>query len=165
MLLNARSLALVETAPAPRGGAADRRSPRRGRRPVPRLRDRRPGAGSPPAWRLARDLPGRPGRRDDRPRARSAAARARVVQVVTDHPVAACLASQYAGWAITEGKFFAMGSGPMRAAAGKEAIFDKIGHREDAADGVVGVLEGRKTPPPGVVAKIAAACRRRARGA
>src|SRR3954470_5623400 len=37
------------------------------------------------------------------------------VQVITDHPVAACLASQYAGWAISEGKFFAMGSGPMRA--------------------------------------------------
>src|SRR5947209_2334809 len=43
------------------------------------------------------------------------------VQVVTDHPVRACLASQYAGWAISEGKFFAMGSGPMRAAAGTEA--------------------------------------------
>ena len=38
-----------------------------------------------------------------------------VVQVTTDHPVAACLWSQYAGWAISEGKFFAMGSGPMRA--------------------------------------------------
>src|SRR6185503_17570007 len=50
-----------------------------------------------------------------------------VVQVVTDHPVRACLASQYAGWAISEGKFFAMGSGPMRACAGKEAIFEKLG--------------------------------------
>src|SRR3954462_5426805 len=30
------------------------------------------------------------------------------VQVVTDHPVRACLASQYAGWAISEGKYFAM---------------------------------------------------------
>ena len=40
-----------------------------------------------------------------------------LVQVVTDHPVAACLASQYAGWAISEEKYFAMGSGPMRAAA------------------------------------------------
>ena len=50
--------------------------------------------------------------------ARSAAGRAPLVQVVTDHPVRACLASQYAGWAIKEGKYFAMGSGPMRAAAG-----------------------------------------------
>src|SRR5947209_17031985 len=30
-----------------------------------------------------------------------------VVHVVTDHPVRACLASQYAGWAISEGEYFA----------------------------------------------------------
>src|SRR5262245_60402365 len=42
------------------------------------------------------------------------------VQVITDHPVQACMASQYAGWQIKVGKFFAMGSGPMRAAYGKE---------------------------------------------
>jgi methenyltetrahydromethanopterin cyclohydrolase len=80
------------------------------------------------------------------------------VHVITDHPIAACLASQYAGWAIQEGKFFAMGSGPMRAASGKEAIFDRIGLREEA-EGVVGVLEARKPPTPEVVAKIASACR------
>jgi methenyltetrahydromethanopterin cyclohydrolase len=81
-----------------------------------------------------------------------------MVQVVTDHPVRACLASQYAGWAIKEGKYFAMGSGPMRAAAGTEAIYDVIGHRE-SADEVVGVLEAREPAPPEVVRKIAAACR------
>ncbi len=42
-----------------------------------------------------------------------------IVQVVTDHPVQACLASQYAGWALKEGKFFAMGSGPMRRCGGQ----------------------------------------------
>jgi len=51
-----------------------------------------------------------------------------------------------------------MGSGPMRAVKGDEAIFDKIGGRE-SANLVVGVLEGRKHPTPAVVAKIAAACR------
>jgi methenyltetrahydromethanopterin cyclohydrolase len=81
-----------------------------------------------------------------------------VVQVVTDHPVRACLASQYAGWAIKEGKYFAMGSGPMRAAAGTEAIYDVIGYRE-TVDAVVGVLETRKAPPAEVVAMIASACR------
>ena len=81
-----------------------------------------------------------------------------MVQVVTDHPVRACLASQYAGWAIKEGKYFAMGSGPMRAAAGSEALYDVIGFRE-SADGVVGVLETRQPPPPAVVATIASACR------
>lgn len=80
-----------------------------------------------------------------------------LVQVVTDHPLEACLASQYAGWQIHEGDFFAMGSGPMRAAWGHEPIFEKIGHRETVS-AVVGVLEGRKTPTPAVVAKIAASC-------
>ena len=42
------------------------------------------------------------------------------VQVMTDHPISACMASQYAGWKLAQGKFFAMGSGPMRAAAAKE---------------------------------------------
>lgn len=81
-----------------------------------------------------------------------------LVQVVTDHPVQACLASQYAGWALKDGKFFAMGSGPMRAAAGSEAIYDVIGFRE-TAEAVVGVLETRKPPTTAIVAKIAAACR------
>jgi methenyltetrahydromethanopterin cyclohydrolase len=81
-----------------------------------------------------------------------------LVQVVTDHPVRACLAGQYAGWALKEGKFFAMGSGPMRAAAGSEAIFDVIGFRE-TAEHVIGVLETRKPPPAAIVSKIAQACR------
>jgi len=81
-----------------------------------------------------------------------------LVQVVTDHPVQACLASQYAGWALKDGKYFAMGSGPMRAVAGSESIYDVIGFRE-SADAVVGVLESRKPPPRAVFAKIAEACR------
>jgi methenyltetrahydromethanopterin cyclohydrolase len=80
------------------------------------------------------------------------------VQVITDHPVAACLASQYAGWQLAVGKFFAMGSGPMRAAYGHEPIFDRIGHREAAGE-VVGVLEGRKKPSAEVFAAVASACR------
>ena len=43
------------------------------------------------------------------------------VQVASDDPVLACMASQYAGWQVSVGKYFAMGSGPMRAAYGKEA--------------------------------------------
>src|SRR5262245_11882587 len=34
-----------------------------------------------------------------------------VVQVHSDDPVRACMASQYAGWQVQVGKFFAMGSG------------------------------------------------------
>lgn len=80
------------------------------------------------------------------------------VQTTTDHPALACLGSQYAGWALSDGKFFAMGSGPMRAAHGKEPVIEQLGFREDATQ-VVGVLEGRKLPPPAVVARIAEACR------
>jgi methenyltetrahydromethanopterin cyclohydrolase len=81
-----------------------------------------------------------------------------LVQVFTDHPVKACLASQYAGWAINEEKYFAMGSGPMRAVAAREPIFEAIGYREES-ECVVGVLETRKEPTPAVVARIAEACR------
>jgi methenyltetrahydromethanopterin cyclohydrolase len=72
------------------------------------------------------------------------------VHVTTDHPVAACMASQYAGWQISVGKFFAMGSGPMRAHYGKEALYDHIAGREQAPV-AVGVLESRKLPDEAVV--------------
>jgi methenyltetrahydromethanopterin cyclohydrolase len=80
------------------------------------------------------------------------------IQVVTDHPVQACLASQYAGWAINEGKYFAMGSGPMRAVRGSEPIYDVIGLREEH-QAVAGVLESRKAPTPAIFARIASECR------
>ena len=76
-----------------------------------------------------------------------------LVHVATDWPVAACMASQYAGWQIAVGKFFAMGSGPMRAASGREELFDKIGHREEATV-AVGVLETRKPPDEDVIKHI-----------
>ncbi len=76
------------------------------------------------------------------------------VQVATDHPVLACMASQYAGWQISVGKFFAMGSGPMRAAHDKEALFDDIPGRERPT-AAVGVLESRKLPTPEVIAHLA----------
>ena len=80
-----------------------------------------------------------------------------MVQVTTDHPVEACLGSEYAGWAVAEGKFFAMGSGPMRAAYAHEPLFEELGLAERPG-AVVGVLEGRKPPTPEVFARIAEAC-------
>ncbi|QDU90609.1 Methenyltetrahydromethanopterin cyclohydrolase [Pirellulimonas nuda] len=79
------------------------------------------------------------------------------VWVRTDHPVAACLASQYAGWEVQEGDYFAMGSGPMRAAYGREELFDAIGLRE-SAERAVGVLEADALPTPAVCEMIAAKC-------
>lgn len=71
------------------------------------------------------------------------------IVVTTDHPVLACLASQYAGWQIASGKFFAMGSGPMRAHYGKEELFNHIPGKEKA-DQVVGILETGKLPDDSV---------------
>jgi methenyltetrahydromethanopterin cyclohydrolase len=75
------------------------------------------------------------------------------VNVATDHPVQACMASQYAGWQISIGKFFAMASGPMRALYGSEGLFQKIQGKEKAAD-AVGILETRKLPDDVVIAHI-----------
>jgi methenyltetrahydromethanopterin cyclohydrolase len=76
--------------------------------------------------------------------------------VATDHAVLACMASQYAGWQISVGKFFAMGSGPMRAAYGKEELFNHIPGREQPAV-AVGVLETRKLPDDAVFDYLAKA--------
>jgi methenyltetrahydromethanopterin cyclohydrolase len=77
------------------------------------------------------------------------------VTVWTDHPAVACMASQYAGWAISVEKFFAMGSGPLRAHARVEhELFEKLGYEEEATHGVL-VLEGRKLPDEAVAAWVA----------
>jgi len=80
-----------------------------------------------------------------------------LVEVMTDSPVAACMASQYAGWEVQGEKFFAMGSGPMRAAAAREPLFEDIGHREKSAS-CVGVLESSKLPTDEVCQEIADKC-------
>jgi methenyltetrahydromethanopterin cyclohydrolase len=76
-----------------------------------------------------------------------------MVQVQSDDPVRACLAAQYAGWQVSVGKYFAMGSGPMRARYGKEELFDHIPGREQSPV-AVGVLETRKLPTEDVVAYL-----------
>lgn len=77
------------------------------------------------------------------------------VHVWTDHPAEACMASQYAGWAIGPEGFFAMGSGPLRAKARVEReLFAKLGYVEEATRGVL-VLEGRALPTDEVIAWIA----------
>jgi methenyltetrahydromethanopterin cyclohydrolase len=77
-----------------------------------------------------------------------------LIQVHSDHPVLACMASQYAGWQVSVGKFFGMGSGPMRAAYGKEDLFEHIPGREQAS-AAVGVLETSKLPGDEVTAYLA----------
>jgi methenyltetrahydromethanopterin cyclohydrolase len=77
------------------------------------------------------------------------------VEVWTDHPAASCMASQYAGWALTVGKYFAMASGPLRAHARVEKeLYEKLGYAETAARGVL-VLEGHTIPTEEAVALVA----------
>ncbi len=77
------------------------------------------------------------------------------VHVWTDHPAVACMASQYAGWAINPEGYFAMGSGPLRAKARVEReLFAKLAYAEDTTRGVL-VLEGRTMPTDAVAAWVA----------
>jgi methenyltetrahydromethanopterin cyclohydrolase len=69
------------------------------------------------------------------------------------------MASQYAGWAISVDKFFAMGSGPLRAHARVEKeLFEKLGYEEEAEHGVL-VLEGRTAPTEAVAEWVAGKAR------
>jgi len=76
------------------------------------------------------------------------------VVVASDRPVAACLAAQYAGWKVAAKKYFAMASGPIRAAIGRENLFDHIGMRERPAV-ALGLLESSALPPPDVCLQLA----------
>lgn len=80
------------------------------------------------------------------------------INVHTDQPLLACMASQYAGWQISSEKYFAMGSGPMRAVACREPLFERLGYREKA-ERVVGILETSQLPTDSVCEKIALACK------
>ena len=81
------------------------------------------------------------------------------ISVYTDHPAIATLGSQFAGWQIRVGDFFAMGSGPARALALKpKELYEKIKYK-DKADVVVLVLETSKEPPEDAVNYISGKCK------
>ena len=77
-----------------------------------------------------------------------------VVEVASPDPVAACLAAQYAGWKVDTSGYFAMASGPLRAAIGGEPVFDTIGRQERPAV-AVGLLESGQLPPEQVCRQLA----------
>jgi len=84
------------------------------------------------------------------------------IAVRSSQPVAACLASQYAGWALKHEnggeKYSALGSGPARALARKEALFAELQHEEKAERAIL-VVEADVAPPAAVLAKAAADCK------
>lgn len=80
------------------------------------------------------------------------------VRVVVDQTEIGCMASQYAGWGIRRGSFFAIGSGPARARAAVEPLFQQLNYR-DGADVAVIILEARELPSDEVAEYIARKCR------
>ena len=83
------------------------------------------------------------------------------IVVSSPQPVIACLGSQYAGWSLAHGAgadaFFALGSGPARALAQKEAVLKDIGYR-DEADVATLVIESQRPPPPEIVEEVSCDC-------
>jgi methenyltetrahydromethanopterin cyclohydrolase len=86
------------------------------------------------------------------------------LDVRSSQPALACMASQYAGWSLAASKeetggkrFFALGSGPARALAGKEPLFEELGYRDGGERGVL-VLEVDRAPPQVVVDKVLRDC-------
>ena len=79
------------------------------------------------------------------------------VSVRVEHPAIACMAAQYAGWAVKRGKFFAMGSGPARALYAGEELFERLSYRDQAKVAVL-LLEGRKLPGEKVAEHVAGKC-------
>ncbi len=83
------------------------------------------------------------------------------IVVHSSNPVVACLASQYAGWSLSlkegEQSFFALGSGPARALARREPLFEDLQYA-DSAESTTLVIESNRPPPAKVVAKVAQDC-------
>ena len=84
------------------------------------------------------------------------------ITVATGDPVVACLASQYAGWSLShgegDGSYFAMASGPGRARAAKEELFQELAYTDSEAFWGFFVLETDRCPPDELIARVAADC-------
>ena len=82
------------------------------------------------------------------------------VEVRTSQPVLACLGAQYAGWSLsfdTPEKFSALGSGPARALAAREPLFEELEYRDRAGCACL-VLETDRYPPAALAEKVSRDC-------
>ena len=79
------------------------------------------------------------------------------ITVEVQQPHLACMASQFAGWALKLEKYFAIGSGPARALAVNEEIFKQLDY-QDCSEVAVLMLEGRQLSDETVAAYIARQC-------
>ncbi|MEF8830621.1 MAG: methenyltetrahydromethanopterin cyclohydrolase [Halobacteriales archaeon] len=76
------------------------------------------------------------------------------VELTTDRPGMALLASQKAGWELSVGDFEGLGSGPARAQVAEEGEFDRLGYRDDFDLSVLAV-ESTALPDEAVAAHVA----------
>ena len=80
------------------------------------------------------------------------------VKIKTDFPSISTLGAQKAGWSVSVGDFFALGSGPARALALKPAeTYEEIGYK-DYADIAILTLESDQLPGADVADSIASDC-------
>ncbi|MEO1616140.1 MAG: methenyltetrahydromethanopterin cyclohydrolase [Planctomycetota bacterium] len=80
------------------------------------------------------------------------------VYVQTDRPVLGCLGCQYAGWPVQADDYFAMGSGPMRLARGREAVLEEQQLSETQPDVICGLLESDKLPTASAIEVLSKEC-------
>lgn len=81
------------------------------------------------------------------------------VEVYTDQPLVACMASQIAGWKLGEGEFATIGSGPARAIAHVDSdwYFEMTDYREEHHEAVL-CLQDVEFPTDEVALEVANAC-------
>lgn len=79
------------------------------------------------------------------------------LQVVTDHPVEACIASQYAGWPFSTEKYFSMCSGPARLKRGREELLEQYSLTSSKQE-AVGIFESQQLPDESDLEEFAEQC-------
>jgi methenyltetrahydromethanopterin cyclohydrolase len=79
-------------------------------------------------------------------------------RIEVDAPFAACLGAQYAGWKVSAGRYFAMGSGPARALAGNEPLFERFPDLRCRGTRTVLLLESDSLPGTEVADEVARRC-------
>ncbi|HMP80621.1 MAG TPA: methenyltetrahydromethanopterin cyclohydrolase, partial [Pirellulaceae bacterium] len=79
------------------------------------------------------------------------------IQVNTDWPLLACIASQYAGWHVQQEGYFAIGSGPARLLRGREELLTQYQLTERSSRGLVS-LETHRLPGDEIMRGMAEEC-------
>ncbi|WP_088224767.1 methenyltetrahydromethanopterin cyclohydrolase [Desulfosporosinus sp. FKB] len=79
------------------------------------------------------------------------------VEVITDHPLRACLASQYAGWPIKNGEKVVLGSGPIRSIVHEGGLFETLGYRDESNTAII-CLESDTLPTDEAIEQILEVC-------